>query len=84
MRSTFYLPHGDAKVNLIDVDDLAEVISELVTQEKFETDIYELTGHSYTKNEIASIFSNGLGREITYVNVDEETAETSMIRIGHA
>ncbi|NBC67064.1 MAG: NmrA family NAD(P)-binding protein [Bacteroidetes bacterium] len=78
----FYLPHGNARVNVIDIDDLADVVSELITLDKFETKMYQLTGHSYTKDEIASIFTNTLGRKITYVDVDEETAKESMLESG--
>ncbi|MEQ8524716.1 NmrA family NAD(P)-binding protein [Gracilimonas sp.] len=78
----FYLPHGNAKVNLIDVEDLAEVVSFLLTKKSFDTDMYQLTGHSYTKNEIASIFTNVLGKEIFYVDVPEDVAEESMLDSG--
>jgi len=79
---TFYLPHGDAKVSLIDVKDIASAAVSVLLQEKMGNQSYELTGPVLTKYEVAEIFSEVLGREIKYIDVPEETAESSMLDSG--
>lgn len=81
-NDTFYLPHGDASVSLIDVNDIASAAVSVLTQEKLENQAYELTGPILTKNEVAKTFSEVLGRDIEYDDVPEETAQSSMLDSG--
>ena len=60
-------PAGEAKTSFIDVRDIAEVAATILTEQGHENKIYNLTGgESLGYNEVASLLSDVLGREIHY------------------
>lgn len=64
------LPVGDVPEPFVDVDDIAEVIVTVLTEEGHEGEIYELTGpQALTFREIAAELSKVIGREITFTEV---------------
>lgn len=62
-----YIPAGEGKTNFIDVRDIAEVASLVLTEKNHKNKAYELTGNkALSYYEVADIFSEKLGRKITY------------------
>jgi uncharacterized protein YbjT (DUF2867 family) len=82
-QNAFYLPHGDGKMSLIDVRDVAAVAVATLTRPGHMGKAYELTGPEAIDNrEVAAILGDVLGREITYVDVPDETARQAMSDMG--
>jgi uncharacterized protein YbjT (DUF2867 family) len=75
----FYLPVGDAKTALVDINDLGEVAAMALTSDEHFGKTYELTGLSYTYGQIADILSQKLGKQVSYIDVPEEKAKESML-----
>jgi len=75
----FYLPVGDAKAALVDIDDMGEAIAEILTTEDHFGQTYEFSGLTYTFAEIADILSKTVGRKISFIDVPEEQARQSML-----
>ncbi len=82
-QNAFYAPMGDGKVSLIDTRDIAAVAVAALTQSGHAGKKYALTGgESLSNSEIAAIFSEVLGREISYVDVPEAKARQQMLDLG--
>jgi len=67
-----YAPMKDAKISLVDVRDIAAVAAKALTEKGHEGQTYSITGPeavSYTQ--IASAFSEALGKKVTYVAIDD-------------
>lgn len=78
-QNAFYLPLGDGKISLVDVRDVAAVAATALTQSGHEGKIYQVTGSEALCNQqIASILSAVLGRQITYVAISEQTAREAL------
>lgn len=78
-NNSFYLPLGDAKLNMIDINDLGEVVAIALTNDEHFGKIYELSGQTYSNELLAETLSKVLGRKIAYVDVPEEKARESML-----
>lgn len=72
------LPQGDAKINQVDADDIAQAAANVLTNFGHKDRIYSLTGYSYTNMEIVDLISNITGKKIEYEDISEETARTKM------
>jgi len=82
-QNTFYLPLGNAKISFVDTRDIAAVAVAALTQTGHEGRIYQITGSEALSNdEVASILSNILGREINYVAVSEDATKQALLTTG--
>jgi len=74
-KSQFYLPFGDARFAPIATEDIGRVIASiLVNPAPHAGKSYDLFGPKILDmTEAAAIFSEALGRKITYVPIDSET-----------
>lgn len=82
-QNAFYFPQGDGKISLIDVRDIAAVISILLTESGHEGKAYNLTGaEAISNHKIADILSEITGRTINYIDVPVEAARQSMKDMG--
>lgn len=82
-QNAFYFPQGDGKISLIDVRDIAAVISILLTERGHEGKAYNLTGAEAISNyKIAEILSEITGRTINYIDVPVKAARQSMKDMG--
>ena len=62
-----YIPAGKGKTNFIDVRDIADVASLVLTEKNHINKAYEITGkEALSYYEVANVLSEKLGREITY------------------
>lgn len=77
----FFLPTSDAKLSMLDINDLGEVASIALTSDDHFGKTYELSGLTYTNEQLAEILSNVVGRKISYIDVPEEKAKESMLSI---
>ena len=75
----FYLPVGDAKLALLDINDLGEVVATALTSDEHFGKTYELSGLTYTNEILAETLSEVLGRKISYIDIPEEKAKESML-----
>jgi uncharacterized protein YbjT (DUF2867 family) len=75
----FYLPTGDAKLSMLDVNDLGEVAALALTGDEHFGKTYELSGLTYTNAALAETLSQVLGRKISYIDVPEEKAKEGML-----
>jgi uncharacterized protein YbjT (DUF2867 family) len=67
-RDEIFLPAGGGEIGLVDVRDVAEVAAKALL-EGHKNKAYSLTGPTaLTFSEIADVFSDVLGRKITYAN----------------
>ena len=79
----FYLPMGNGKVSLIDVNDIAAVAVACLTEPGHEGKKYILTGPEALSNyNVAEELTTYLGRTITYLDVSPTQAEETMKRAG--
>ena len=79
----FYEPMKDGKISLVDIRDIAAVALRALTEDRHEGKIYTLTGpDALSFNEIAALFSEALGREIKYVDVEPDATRAAMLDFG--
>ena len=78
----FYMPNGDAKLGMVDVNDIATVAQMALISDKHYNKTYELSGLALTNAEYANTLSKVLGRTISYIDVPEEKAKESMLGNG--
>lgn len=74
------LPQGQAKINQVDVKDIAKASAVVLTNFGHKDKIYNLTGYSYTNTEIVDLLSNITGKHIIYEDVSLEQARLMMKR----
>jgi uncharacterized protein YbjT (DUF2867 family) len=78
-----YWDMGKGKLGMIDVRDIAESAFSALTKEGLEGKSYILTGpQAISFDEIASIFSDKLGKEVKYINVPGEASRQAMVGMG--
>ena len=69
IRNELFIPVGKAKTSFIDTRDIAEIAAISLTEEEHINKTYTLTGHeAITYDEVASIMSDVLNRNIHYSN----------------
>ncbi len=74
------LPAGDVPTPFVDIEDLAEIAVEALTDDRHIGELYELTGpQSLTFDQVAAEISEAAGREVRYVPVslEEHAAEAA-------
>lgn len=82
-REAFFLPMEDAKIASIDVGDIAEVATTVLTSPGHEGKIYPITGpEALSMAEVAEKLSVATGKRIRYVNVAPEEAKKAQIAAG--
>ena len=82
-QNCYFAPLGDARIVLIDVRDIAAVAVAALTEDGHTGQTYSITGDEALSNtEIAEVFSDVLGRKITYVDVSEDKAREAMLNQG--
>jgi uncharacterized protein YbjT (DUF2867 family) len=75
----FYLPTGEAKLSMLDINDLGEVVALALTSDEHFGKTYELSGLTYTNEILAETLSQVLGRKVSYIDIPEEKAKESML-----
>ena len=79
----FFLPFGDGKVAWVDARDIASIGVLALTQDGFENQAISITGgKAYSCAEMADIFSEVIGKKISYVNVPLDAAKQGMMGMG--
>lgn len=80
-QDKFFAAVGDAKISVVDIRDIAAV--EALTKSGHENKIYNLTGPSaLTHQQMAKQLSNGLNRNIQFVNVSPAEMQEALIQAG--
>ncbi len=75
----FYLPTGDAKLSMLDINDLGEVAAIALTSDEHFGKTYELSGQTYTNETLAETLSKVLDKKVSYIDIPEEKAKESML-----
>jgi len=82
-EGAFYLPAGEAKINHIDVRDIARVAARALTAPGHAGKAYNLSGpQAISYAEVADILSQVLGKQVRYVAVSDDAAKSAMIAGG--
>lgn len=82
-QNTLYAPAGDAKLNFIDVRDIAAVAAKVLTTPGHEAKEYNITGpEALTHKQVADILSKVTGKEINYVSTTDEQTRQGMKQMG--
>ncbi|WP_054056337.1 NAD(P)H-binding protein [Alloactinosynnema sp. L-07] len=77
------LPAGDVAEPFVDLDDLADVAVEALTDEAHIGQIYEMTGpRLLTFAEVATEFTKALGREVVYQPMSHEDYAAALAEYG--
>jgi uncharacterized protein YbjT (DUF2867 family) len=78
-----YWDTGDGKLGMIDVRDIVDVATAVLTGSGHEGKSYILTGpEAISFHDVAARFSKVLDKEVNYVNVPHEAAFDSMVSMG--
>jgi uncharacterized protein YbjT (DUF2867 family) len=79
----YYAPAGDAKISAIDACDVAAVAAAVLTSDGHLGQAYDLTGPAALSTaECCELLGAHLGRQVTYVPVDDEAARGAMLGMG--
>ncbi|TBR19242.1 SDR family oxidoreductase [bacterium] len=81
-QGAFYGAMGTGKVSMVDARDIAAVAAAALTKPGHEGKTYILATGAYTYAEAAEVFSKGLGRKVSYIDVGPEKARESMVAGG--
>ncbi len=82
-RGAFYAPLGDARVSLVEIEDVAAVTVAALAEDGHEGETYEITGpEAISYAECAAILSEELGRQVRYVSVSDEEARAALVEAG--
>jgi len=78
-----YAPMQNGKVSFVDARDIASVAVAALTEERHDGETYDITGgQALSHADLAGVFSEVLGREVTYVDVPPEAARQGMLSGG--
>lgn len=78
-----YLPLNKAKCGYVDVRDTARLIANVITQNGHKKKIIDVTGpESLSCGDLAELFSNALGKKVTYENIKPKEFKKRMIESG--
>jgi uncharacterized protein YbjT (DUF2867 family) len=78
-----YWDLGDGRLGMIDVRDIVDVARVVLTGSGHEGKSYILTGpEAISFHDVASTFSDVLGKDVTYISVPGEAALQSMLSMG--
>jgi uncharacterized protein YbjT (DUF2867 family) len=79
------LPAGEVPTPFLDIDDLADIAVEALTDDRHIGELYELTGpRSLTFADVAAEITRAAGREVRYVPVSLEQHEAELAEHGVA
>ncbi len=82
-QSAFYLPMRDGRQSLVDVRDIADVATAILTRAGHEGKTYEITGpEGLSYADVANVLSKVLGKPIQYIDVPPEAARQGMLQAG--
>lgn len=81
-QGAFYGAMGTGKVSMVDVRDIAAAAAVALTKGGHDGKTYLLATGAYTYAEAAEVFSKGMGRKVSYVDVGPEKARSSMVAAG--
>jgi uncharacterized protein YbjT (DUF2867 family) len=81
-QGAFYGAMGTGKVSMVDARDIAAMAAACLTKAGHEGKSYLLATGAYAYAEAAEVFSKGLGRKVSYVDVGPEKARASMVAAG--
>ncbi len=82
-QNAFYGSEGDGRVSQIDIRDVAAVAVKALTENEHAGKAYTLTGpEALTNAEVAQILSDGLGREIRYINLPPSEMRQALASAG--
>jgi uncharacterized protein YbjT (DUF2867 family) len=79
----FYSPLSDSKQSMVDLNDVVEAVSLVLTQTGHEGKIYRFTGgEALTSAEQAEFISQSSGKNISFVNVSKNDFESALKDAG--
>lgn len=82
-EGAFYGPFGDKSFSNVDINDVAAVAVEVLTNEGHSEKIYPLTGPSaLTSAEQAKVISQASGKEVSFVDVPKDAFEGALSGAG--
>ena len=82
-RGEFYAPLGDARVSLVEIEDVAAVTVAALVEDGHDGRTYEITGpEAISYAECAAILSEVLGRPVRYRSVSDEDARQALVQAG--
>ncbi len=82
-QGVFYAPLGDARISLVDIEDVAAVTVAALTEDGHEGATYEITGpEALSYGECASVLSEVLGKPVRYQSVDDDAAHRALVDAG--
>ena len=82
-RGEFYAPVGDARISLVEIEDVAAVTVAALVEDGHEGETYEITGpEAISYAECAAILSDVLGKPVRYVSVSDEDARRALGEAG--
>ncbi len=82
-RGEFYAPVGDARISLVEIEDVAAVTVAALADDGHEGETYEITGpEAISYAECAAILTQELGREVRYVSVSDDDARAALAEAG--
>jgi uncharacterized protein YbjT (DUF2867 family) len=82
-QNVFYGSEGDGRMSQIDIRDIAAVAVKLLTEDGHVGKAYTLTGPQALNNtEIAQILSEGLGREVRFINLPPAELKKALLSAG--
>lgn len=78
-----YLPLKNAKCGYVDVRDTVRLIANVLTQNGLKKKMYHVTGpESLSCGDLAELFSNALGKKVTYVDIKPKDFKKRMSEAG--
>lgn len=79
----FYINAGDARISMVDTDDVAAVARVLLTEAGHEGEAHTVTGpDALSYQDVASALTQHLGRTISYVDVPDAAVRDSLLGFG--
>ena len=82
-RGEFYAPVGEARISLVEIEDVAAVTVAALVEDGHEGETYEITGpEAISYAECAAILTQELGRPVRYVSVSDEEARAALGAAG--
>lgn len=79
----FYAAVGNAGISVVDVRDIAAVAARALTEAGHEDKIYNITGdQTLTHYQLADIFTAGLGKKATFIDVSPEQMKGALQAAG--
>ena len=82
-RGEFYAPVGDARISLVEIEDVAAVTVAALVEDGHDGRTYEITGpEAISYAECAAILSEELDKPVRYVSVSDDEARAALGAAG--